>query len=625
LNFSDVIVLEVLESKGYKSPSMVRTTRHCRWYEVRKGADLYNVEAYDSVLCGSEGLEKYLKSLKSLPQYSFLRRPCDIVSEREITLIIRPHLEGEPLYALFLRPGSLPEQEACEVIKSFEKIHDHLLKSPLENFSPLAVLFFLTYGEKKGVVLDGLRCGPWIGYFEQISVIYNYLNPDLNWNGQVNYFRNCIIQKLFLGKPKLVENDLPEDFSASRAVKELVAGAIEDPENYNVKLSVLEKKYKPKPKRGLLELLAIIMLISLPLIAFFIRQMQTGTFWQGASIAQEEVDEGFGVDEVFSFDPEADKAIEIGHSFLQKVRQIEQMMTSGNFLKAFKEISYLSDLNLRPAEKAALAVLKTEYPLKKEIDFDLAVLRSQGYLTKQKFILASIIMKDIEKRYGNGPKAKQAAAMSERIMELKSTFEFDEKRKLERMVKSREKDRLLLTKIARLQSEVQKEPVLGLPALNKSLELAGLELVSNPSKYLLNCYVLMNDAETELYRQLLQKRSSEEKDKLGKTFSSMVGALSTVEVYNIKKSGVEYRDTAGGGNYKFANIPPATMYQIFKKSSPIDAKIQSYYLYLYCVKYELEKQAKSENKNINSGELLRKADSLRDMKQARKDLFEGDN
>ena len=168
--FSEVIVLEVLEARGYMSPSLTRSTRHCRWYQVRKNEQLFEVEAYDSTLCNTEGMTAYLSSLKNKTvESSFIREVSDIIIDRDVTLVVRPQMEGEPLYSLFLRPGALPCSEAADIIRSFEPVHRYLLKNKMENFSPLAVLLYLQYEPEQNVMLDGLRCGPWINHFEQIQ------------------------------------------------------------------------------------------------------------------------------------------------------------------------------------------------------------------------------------------------------------------------------------------------------------------------------------------------------------------------------------------------------------------------------------------------------------------------
>ena len=88
LKFAEVIVLDVLEKRGYVSASMTRTSSLCRWYTVRKGEDLYEVEAYDSQAAESDALKEYLLSLGSLPENNkFIRKPVEIISDRKVTCL----------------------------------------------------------------------------------------------------------------------------------------------------------------------------------------------------------------------------------------------------------------------------------------------------------------------------------------------------------------------------------------------------------------------------------------------------------------------------------------------------------------------------------------------------------
>ena len=366
------------------------------------------------------------------------------------------------------------------------------------------------------------------------------------------------------------------------------------------------------------------MLICLPILAFLIRQLQTGAYWQGAAITDSQVEDGTAVDEGFSFDPEADKSVEVGHTFIQKVKDVEKSMTAGDFSDAFDKISELSKMNLRPAEEKLLSELKVSYPERKDADYTAAVERSQTYLTQQKFELARQVMEDVRLRYKAGEEVDEAAQMIQRISEIEANFEKETKEKLDNQVRSLAKDRLLINRIERMHEKGMKVPVLELPALNRSLEVARLELITKPAHYLLDCYILMNEAEGELYKQLNGLAGQTRQDVFD-VMEVQVPGLVQSEVYDISNTGIEYRNSSGGGNFKFQNIPPDRLYEIFKKSSAVDANKAHYYLYIYCMKYKLKKQAEEEKKKIASPELLQSADSLRDMQVAKNDLFSGSN
>ena len=141
----------------------------------------------------------------------------------------------------------------------------------------------------------------------------------------------------------------------------------------------------------------------------------------------------------------------------------------------------------------------------------------------------------------------------------------------------------------------------------------------------MDCTIKQNEAEKRLFEQLLQIHKEDEKKKVLKFLADNVTGLGGVDAYDIIESGIEYRDATGGGNFKFSNIPPDVMYKVFKQTSEVDVERAPYYLYLYCHKYGLVEAAGIEFKNIKSSELLKDADSLRDMKQARRDLFAKSN
>ena len=86
MNFAEEIVFEVLEKYAYSSPSMLRSTNLCRWYVVRKGEDLFEVEAYDSESYSNDILKDYLNSINSRPfGNQFIRKPVQLITERKVT------------------------------------------------------------------------------------------------------------------------------------------------------------------------------------------------------------------------------------------------------------------------------------------------------------------------------------------------------------------------------------------------------------------------------------------------------------------------------------------------------------------------------------------------------------
>ena len=208
-----------------------------------------------------------------------------------------------------------------------------------------------------------------------------------------------------------------------------------------------------------------------------------------------------------------------------------------------------------------------------------------------------------------------------KIKELEETEKKEEKEKLAKLAASVAKDKIMIKKLEEQQAKLLKSPVRDLHGLNQSIDLVRIECVTKAAKYLVSCYIKLNSAEKRLYEQLLNFDDDGQKEKRLELLTNEVTGLGGLHIYDIIATGIEYRDAAGGGNFKFSNIPPKTMYKLFKETSKVDVERAAYYLYLYCLKYGLNKEAAEEFKNITSSELKKEADSLRDIKQARSDLF----
>ena len=620
MKFAEVIVFDVLEKHGFTSPSMIRSTELCRWYTARKGDELFEVEAYDSQTHDSETMSDYLASLDALPESVHFRKPAFKFQERKITCIIRKYVEGEPLYSYFIRPGELPQETACDKIKNFEKIHAYLKENNLGNFAPISLMLFMA--ENGEVFIDGLKCGPWVKRFDHLTVISNYLNPELSWPQQINFFRNSFALKMLTGNPGTDKAD--KEFP--KALEAFVTGIFSDKKGYDENLSRLEKKFRPKPKGFFLRVALITAVFILPLVAYLVRVSQSGSSWLGPAFTDksDKKEENVERDE-FAFEPDAEEKIEVSHEFTQRLKKIREMMLAGNFKSALDDINELSSINLRKGELELLKTLRTEYPEKRKEDFERAVSLSRTYLTQEKFNEAVAVMEDIVERYQKGSDTEQAMAAIVKIKELESSQEAKEKEDIMKKSASLEKDKLMIKKMEELQNVTMRKPSLELNALNKRLGLIRLECVTEAAKYLVSCTIKQNEAEKRLFEQLLQIQKEDEKKKILKFLSDNVTGLGGVEVYDIIESGIEYRDATGGGNFKFSNIPPDVMYKVFKETSVVDVERAPYYLYLYCHKYGLVDAAGIEFKNIKSSELLKDADSLRDMKQARRDLFAKSN
>ncbi|MCM8525430.1 MAG: hypothetical protein NE327_02865 [Lentisphaeraceae bacterium] len=617
MKFAEVIVFEVLEKRGYLSPSLLRVCNQCRWYTVRKGNELYEVEAYDAESFGSDGLKQYLDSLAALPDSNkFLRKPVEVIAERKITCVIRRHFEGEPIYTYFIRPGQLPVDKASFSVKSFEGVHKYLQDNNIGNFAPLSIMFFLTESGK--VLIDGLKCGPWVKGYEHLTLISNYLNPELSWEKQVNFFRNSFALKVFTGNPKAdkVEDGYPA------AINSFINGAIKDKANYQGNLSVLEKKHRPKTRGFLTKAFLVTAVFILPLIAYLIRVLQSDSSWMGAAYTEQVSDDKkFEERDEFAFEPDAEVKVDVSHEFLQTSLQIREMMLAGNFSTALDEITELSSINLRKGELEILNEIRKAYPELRKKDFEKAIELSQSYITKEQYDDAVLVLNDIVERYRKGKDTEQAMAAIQKIKDLQESRKLQKQEEIEREAASVEKDRKMILTMDKLQAESIQSPVKFLDARNRRLDLIRLECITAAAKYLVNCAMKMNAAEKRLYEQLLQFSTEDDKKSRIKLLAQHISALSGVEVYDITESGIEFKDVSGGGSLKFANISSEAMYNVFKETSAVDVERAAYYLYLYCLKYGLQKEADVEFQLIKNSELKKEADSLRDMNEARRDLF----
>ena len=365
MKFSEEIVFDVLEKRGYTSPSMIRSSNTCRWYVARKGEDLYEVEAYDSESYGCETLSEYLKSLNALPfNNSFIRKPLDTIAERKITCVVRKYYAGEPLYTYFIRPGELPDEEASQKIKGFEKVHKYLAVNNLGNFAPISIMLFMcTDGE---TFLDGLKCGPWVKKYENLTVISNYLNPEASWDKQIHFFRNSFALKMLIGDPKLEKYEGEK----GKALNSFIEGAIANKNNYSENLSELERKYRPRSKGFFLKAALVTAVFILPLLAYLLRIMQAEPSWMGPSYTEnQETKENILERDEFAFEPDETEKILVSHEFLQRSLKIREKMLAGNFKAALDDINELSAVNLRKGELEILNEIRVSYPQNRKEDF----------------------------------------------------------------------------------------------------------------------------------------------------------------------------------------------------------------------------------------------------------------
>ena len=617
MRFAEEIVFDVLEQRGYSFPSMLRSTDLCRWYLARKGEALFEVEAYDSESYGCETLADYLKSLNALPSNnSFFRKPKEIVADRKVTCVIREYIEGEPLHTFFIRPGELPLDDALQKVTGFEKVHKFLIENNLENFAPVSVMLFAC--EDGCFLIDAVKCGPWVKKYENLTLISNYLNPELGWKEQIHFFRNSFALKVFTGDPR------SEKYEAGKgkAVDVFIEGILNNKNSYSESLSKLIKKYRPRSKRFLLHAVIIALVFSLPLIAYLFRVMQSDSVWMGASYTDNRhIEDKTEERDEFAFEPDEVEAVLVSHEFKQRALQIDEKMLAGNFKSAKDDIDELSAVNLRKGELEILQELKTAYPKRRKADFEKAVSLSRSLITQFKFDEANRVLTDIVERYQSGSDVEQALSSLKRIRSMKEAAAAEEKDKAARQAAALAKDKHMISKLEELQGKVLKSPVQDLNGLNQSIELLRIECSSKAAKYLVSCSMKMNMAERRLYEQLLTFADDDEKKQRIELIKSKVSALGALEIYDIIETGIEYKDSSGGGNYKFSKIPSRVMYSLFKETSKVDVERAAYYLYLFCLKHGLTKEAAVEFKNIHVRELKREADSMRDIKKARSDLF----
>jgi hypothetical protein len=605
LNFSEVIAFEVLESHGYFSPVVLRSVDFCRWYEVRREKNVFEVEVYDSAMSESPALKEYLNSLSNLPDIYF-RKPVEVMCDRGITLIVRPLLNGVPLYSLLLKPEKLPIIEACKLIRSFEAIHSYLLAKPHENFSPLALLFFYS-SESKQVILDGQICGPWVNYFKDRQVLYDYLKPDLCWASQINYFRNSIIQKLLLGQARQIGDDLPKGFDASKAVCELLTEVIRDPDNCTLELSSLEKKYGKK-SLPLTPLIVVFFAVILLIAAFRVRQFQSTDKWQGELIKTKSL---INNETIIA-------APLVNYEFSKGLKKSSRLISRGDFLFANTELTLLAKQNQNKHEILFYDKVRERYIKQKKIDFEQALALMKKHMIGRNYGFSSEIMKNVQQRYGRGSEFDQASSWIKELNILQKAQTQKENIKLQRQRELIQRDRSLILKVERIKKTISVAPVQQLLTLNKSISKARSKAHSKEALYLLDCYRLMNMAEIELFGHLFKIKDHKG---LYRSLSLIVPKLKGVEVYEVSKKGIEYRHSAGGGMVEFQKMSPKILYRIFQQCLLGDDQGLSCERYLFCIKYELLTYAENELKRINSVELLRKADSLKGIKNTRKKLF----
>ena len=616
---SNEVVMEVFDKYSYGSPVLRYAYKHCQWFEVRdkNSSAIFEVEVYDAALKDSVVLKNYVTGLQSLPSSADFRPIKGSFDERSMTFIVRPHIQGEPVYRMFLRPGKSVEDEACRVIKSFESMFDHLVNNPVENFSPLALLLY--YNETGSFVLDGLSCGPWVNDFEHRNSLYSYLNPELDWKSQVTFFRNSMALKLLLGEPNTFNVSLGKD-EFSKSSEYFLKGILKSPETYKEKLSHIEKKFQPQPKsRKFIYLIGIVSIIMV-VLAYMIRQRQLNSYWQGASI-ENKIDTA-------SLLPEAElvnvsngvEAEELTHLFKQKLIAMSALMKISSFDDALGQMNLLSLEELNPREQIRLKEFELEYKNALKRDFSETCRLADIALSVHDYALARRLYVVILKRYPSGDEFKYAQKFLNEIDSRENEYRQEIKLTVAARKRDLQRSRKVIKSIEAKQRAKFKDPLKKLRSLNNTYSAVAATLENSAAKYLLKCAATMNSAERYLY-QVLIKHWQKKELTLYEIFKRDP-SLNAAVFEKLNERGVEYHNEAGGGTRQYSSIPFHLMYEVFVQFEQEGGKKFYYYLYLYCLKRDLSERAVRVKAVLEERGQWSGFDSLQDMQKARKDLFE---
>ena len=607
--FSEDIILTCLEKKGFSFLCQRRSLDGCAWYEGKYESELYDIEIYSPEFSEDKDLEKYLQSLKVLPEeLVFLRRPTHVFEKRGYTFIVRKSKNCQPLTDLLLRPGGVSEKLAISILQSFEVIQSYLHHNSLDNFSPLSVLFQV---DSQGqVFLDSFRCGPWIKNFPEVNVIYRYLNPDLSWDKQIYFFKSKLSLKLFFGSPEFYDQNKEFDL---KGVSRYLSEVNRNERVVKESISTFVNKKAFSQRFNFVYLVVLLLVI----LALSLRWGQTGSYWQGltGSVNKSEI--------IFDKKEQSRQIVneklnqDNDEGLLYELRSLEKQLALGEFNEAILTISFLKGQLLNDQDKSRLEKYQNDLPSLISEDFDVISQLVQVLILKGDYESAISLVKSRLVKFPDSDERKKLFQLLKSIEEEKRGQE--ESANISSNVAQILHDRKLMKRVDPIYHGVLQQPLRELSLRKRQLDLVKGELKTSAALYLIDCWIECLDAEENLFKSLM-KCSRLEKERIFKELEQQV-EYRHFTFLSIGEAGFDYRDVRGGATLGFDKLSKTIKYSLFKQLTSLEKDLHHYQLYLYSIKAALPAKAKLELNQIKSVEILAEAARFKDMDDAHFDLW----
>ncbi|MCM8535649.1 MAG: hypothetical protein NE334_06915 [Lentisphaeraceae bacterium] len=617
--FVDDIATDYLRQNGFLGAVELRKIKNCVWYKVRKADAYFEAEVYGPAFANDEDLAKYLKSLREFKSTKFTRATIKIFSKKSYTFIIREFIESEPVYKTLMRTGGFVEESAMELLKNSTLLLDSISSLSMKNFSPLVLM--MQMNSRHELILDGLRCGPWVKDFEEVNVIYEYLNPKLPWAKQINYFKNKFMLKVFIGNPYRVENINFEN----KKLLDYLLNIQNDPENYSEQLEGLftsEANPFKKQDHFLLLILSISLFVSL---ALYKRHTDRLVTWEGETKA---LSMAYKEGELF-IEPESrtleplpiESENQLGEE--QKLLDLERRLYLGYFKDYKLKSASLTEGSLREESSASFAGLEDQFDvlLKKDftelnnkVNLDLIEFDFQG--------ARELLTTSIERYHESDKKTKLISRLYDLDkLEEKHDLQLALDRQKEEKLKQTEQE--LVRRAEDIVSRAIEDYINDFSIKVRQLVIVESELKTADARKLIEFYIDLIQNNQRIF-SFVRESSKEEKLKLYRYVSENVEGMKTVKIVDLSNRGFEYQDTAGGSVVKFSELRANQFYGLLSVWGESQDETFWFDLHYYLVAKGWLEEVKDLVEEKPSLDFKKNEDKFIGVTEARQRLFSDD-
>lgn len=556
--FVDDIAIDYLRQSGFLGAIELRKIKNCVWYKVRRGDEFFEAEVYGPAYSKDDDLKKYIASLREFKGNKFYRVPVKLFAKKNYTFIIREFLQSEPIYKTLMRSGSVEENDAITLLKNSTLFLESISSLNMNKFSPLVLM--MQVNPTYELFLDGLRCGPWVKDFEEVNVIYDYLNPELTWNRQILYFKNKYMLKVFAGSPHRLTKS---NFQRSD-LNDYLLNIQNDPENYSEQLDGLfASEVNPFKKQDqlLLIILAISFFVSL---AIYKRSRDNSVTWEGEAtslnmVYEETKDLKEPLSENFSTE-----AVDIEDKLqeLQQLLKMESLLHLAYFeeYKSFVGqplIESLSDEGkafLQKLDDQFVGILKNDFvELNRKVDQRVIVFEFQE--------ARSLLTASIKRYHDSDEKSKMISRLYD-LDKLEQKHELQEALDKQKALKLKAKELQLIIKVEEIIARKVEDYRNDFLIKVRQLVVIESELKTPDARQLIEFYIELIQNKQRMFSSILNQVKVD-KVKLYRYINENVDGMRTVEIVKISNVGFEYRDAAGGSTLKFSELRADRLYGLF--------------------------------------------------------------